>query len=398
VVTGSPEGVREVFSADPNVFEPLGRVPIEPVTGPRSVLLLSGLTHKRERKLLMPPFHGERMRAYGTLIREVAERRVSAIPPGGSFSAQRLAQDITLDIILRAVFGITEPERVREFTEAIIAFGESYTPLLMFALPLRRNFGGFGPWARFQRNAARFERLIEEQIARQRERGVGQEDILSLLLSARDEDGKPMTDGELKDELRTMILAGHETTAVALTWAMYWLHRLPEVRKRLQEELATLGPTPDPDALAKLPYLSAVCDEALRLNPVVPLVSRRTLAPFTLRGHTLPVGTGIMVAIGVLHGDPTLYPEPEQFRPERFLERKFTPFEYMPFGGGARRCVGAAFALYEMKIVLGSLLSGHRFSLVDDRPVRPVRRHLTIGPDSGVEMRHHGPAQPGASA
>jgi cytochrome P450 len=200
-----------------------------------------------------------------------------------------------------------------------------------------------------------------------------------------------MTDTEVKDELRTMLIAGHETTAIGMTWALHHLHRDPEARRRLEEELAPLGPKPEPEALTRLPWLSAVCDESLRLHPVIHLVTRKLRRPFTLRGYELPAGMGLMVAIIRIHAHPTVYPEPERFRPERFLERKYSPFEYLPFGGGNRRCLGAAFALYEMKVVLGSLLAAHRFESTQDTPIRPVRRHVTMSPDRDVVLRYSGP-------
>ncbi|HSP77262.1 MAG TPA: cytochrome P450, partial [Myxococcaceae bacterium] len=243
---------------------------------------------------------------------------------------------------------------------------------------------------------AELDALLTEQLALRRGHEAGHTDILGLLLAARDEEGQPMTDVELKDELRTLLIAGHETTAIGMAWALYWTHHLPEVRRELLEELAPLGPVPAPEALTRLPYLSAVCDEALRIHPAVPLVSRRTLAPFTLRGHELPPGTGLMASVSLVHSNPELYPEPERFRPERFLERRFSPFEYLPFGGGARRCIGATFALHELRIVLGSLLAAHRFALAEDGPVRPVQRSITLGPAGGVRLLYLGPS-PGAA-
>ncbi|HEX8438324.1 cytochrome P450 [Archangium sp.] len=391
VITGDPEGIREVFSSDPSVFEPLGQLPLAPAVGENSLLLMGGQRHKRERKLLMPPFHGERMRAYAQLMRELTLRAASTLKPGGTFRAQGMTQDISLEVIIRAVFGIEEPERVRRYREVMVAYLESYTPLLMMAAPLRRSFGGMGPWARFQRHVAELDQLLTEELASRRGHEEGHTDILSLLLAARDEEGQPMADAELKDELRTLLIAGHETTAIGMAWALYHLHREPKTLERLLEELAPLGPTPEPEALAKLPYLSAVCDESLRLHPVVVVVGRRLRAPLTLRGRELAPGTNIMVSIWLAHHDPERFPESERFRPERFIERKFTPFEYLPFGGGARRCIGAAFALSEMRIVLGTLLATHRFSLASDKPERPVRRNITIGPVGGVEMVYEGP-------
>ncbi len=397
-VTGDPEGLREIFSADPSLFDPLSRVVLEPVVGANSMLLLSGERHKRERRLLMPPFHGERMRAYGTLMQRATLKAVEGLRPGDPLVALRKTQALSLEIIIRAVFGVEEPERVQRFIEAVAAYSDSYTPLLMLVAPLRRSFGGVGPWARFERHSQALDALLTEQIARRRADGRGGEDILTLLLSAKDEGGQPLSERELKDELLTMLIAGHETTAIGMAWALYWLLRTPEARQRLEQELSALGPQPEPEALSRLPYLSAVCDETLRLFPVVGLVTRKLRAPFTLRGHALPEGMGVMASITLAHHNPATFPEPERFRPERFLERKYSPFEYLPFGGGARRCLGAAFALYEMKVALGTLLSAHRFSLAHDRPIMPVRRNVTLAPEDGVPLRYEGLAARGPQA
>lgn len=391
VVTATPEGAREVFTADPDTFEPQSQLLLEPVVGAASLLLLGGERHKRERRLLMPPFHGERMRAYGALMQECTRRLLEGRAPESVLVAQQLTQAVSLEIIIRAVFGVQEPERVRRYQEVLLDYLNSYTPPIALVKGLRRSFGGRGPWARFQRHVTRLDALLTEELAlRRASAGEPRADILSLLLSARDEAGQPMTDDEVKDELRTMLVAGHETTAIGMAWALYHLHRTPEALRRLEEELAPLGPSPEPEALARLPWLSAVCDESLRLHPVVHLVTRRVRKPFTLRGYELPVGMGLMVAIIRIHADPALYPEPERFRPERFLERKFSPFEYLPFGGGARRCIGAAFAQYEMKVVLGTLLAAHRFAATSDAPIRPVRRNVTMAPGRDVELRYLG--------
>ena len=393
VGTGDPEGIREIFTADPALFTPYAVMPLEPVVGRHSLLLLDGLRHRRERKLLTPPFHGDRMRAYGELMAAITRRKASELSAGAAFKAQDLTQNISLEVIIEAVFGVSDPARIALFREVIVSYLEAYTPPLMMATPLRHSFGGFGPWARFQRHTARFHALLADEMAARRKSGEIRDDILSLLLSVRDEEGQPMSDAEIDDELRTMLIAGHETTAIGMAWALDAIHRNSRIRERLHEEIGALGPAPSAEALSKLPYLSAVCDEALRFNPVVGMVSRKLLAPFTLRGREIPAGMGVMAAIVLVHNNPALYPEPEVFRPERFLERKFTPFEYLPFGGGARRCLGAAFALYEMKIVLGTLLAAHRFQVLSAEPPRVVRRNVTLGPAEGAPLRYLGPRE-----
>ncbi len=269
---------------------------------------------------------------------------------------------------------------------------QAFTAPLVYFPPLRRNFGGFGPWRHFTQVATRVDQLLVDAIVGRRRVREERDDILSVLLAARADDGRPITDGEVRDEVITLLLAGHETMAIALAWAFYWLHRQPDVLQRLQAELRAVGRPPSPDDLVQLPYLRAVCEEALRLYPVVGAITRRLLQPMTLCGYRLPAGIAVGAAPPLMHLDPTRYPEPQRFRPERFLERPYTPYEYLPFGGGARRCIGAAFAVAEMKIILGSLLALHRFGLAKDTPIPPVPRTFTIGPKGGVQMIYRGAA------
>jgi cytochrome P450 family 110 len=392
VLTGTPEGIQEIFTAPAQTFTSNSIPFLAPLAGECSVLMLDGAPHRRERALLMPPFHGARLRAYGRLIQDIALRRAAAWRPGQSFMMQAFMQALSLEVIIKAVLGARHQERAQLFASTIPVYFQAFTSALVYFPPLRWTFGGIGPWSRFQKVATRVDQLLLEEIVARRE-GGGQDDILSHLLAARYEDGSAMSDEVLRDELKTLLLAGHETTAIALAWAYYWLHRQPDVYARLQIELRALGRTPDPDDLVQLPYLSAVCDEALRLYPVVGAITRRLRQPLMLRGYALPAGVAVGAAIPLTHLDPRLYPDPTSFRPERFLERQYTPFEYLPFGGGARRCVGATFAVYEMKIVLGSVLAQHRFGLAEDEPIKPIPRTFTIGPKGGVRMIYHGPAE-----
>jgi cytochrome P450 len=228
---------------------------------------------------------------------------------------------------------------------------------------------------------AQIDRLIYDEITDRRthpER-VG-DDILSLLMSARDVGGEPLTDLELRDELMTLLAAGHETTATALTWALYWIHKFPRVRERLLEEFRTIDPN-DHAAFSRLPYLNAVCSETLRIYPVGMLTFPRVAtSTIDVTGYLLKPGTVVVGAIYLTHRRKEIYPEPDQFKPERFLERRYSPYEYLPFGGGARRCIGMAFAQFEMKLVIRRILSSVELALTENRPVRPTRRGLTAGP------------------
>lgn len=385
VMAGSPALVQDVMTAPPDTFVPYATKAIARLLGERSLLILSGERHRRERKLLTPPFHGDRMRAYAATMADVAARRFAEAARAPRAVAQEITQVISLDVIIRAVFGVEEPSRTSAFARAVVAVTDALTPALTFLPFLQRELGGFGPYARFRRRVDHLEALFREQI--ERARAAPGDDILSLLVSARYDDGSSMSDQAIFDELRVLLFAGHETTALALAWALDHAHRHPGVLARLRDEIDALGPEPDPERLAALPYLDAVCKEALRLHPIVTEVPRVVAQPFRLGEHMLPPGTGVAPSVLLVHHHPELYPEPSRFRPERFLERKHSPFEYLPFGGGNRRCIGAAFAMFEMKIVLGVALSAWQFRLLDERPPRPVRRNLVmLGPAGGVPL------------
>jgi cytochrome P450 len=385
VVTGELDAVRGVFGAPPETFGSIGARVMGPLLGSGSVLVLEGAAHRRARKLLNPPFHGDRMHAHGRVMRDVARERIADLAVGSRFAMQDVAQAISLEVILQAVFGVRGSERLARFDRAVRAVMGSLGAWV--GLPfLRRGFGGLGPWARFQRRRVALAALVSEEVAARRRSSAEGEDILSLLLAARYEDGAPMTEADLFDQLLTLVAAGHETTMIALSWAFYWLHRTPEALARLQAELDALPSDPEPELLARLPYLEAVVQETLRLHPVVPIATRLLALPFELKGYTLPAGVSVGVATGLVHYREDLYPEPTRFRPERFIGRSFGPAEYFPFGGGVRRCLGAAFATYELKIVLATLLRSVRVRLVSDREVRPAMRAAGVGPGRPVEV------------
>jgi len=386
VLTGTPDGAKAVFAADPATFEAYGAKILAPILGRSSVLLLSGERHRAERRLLMPPFHGERMRAYGDLIVEIARRHVRSVPVGGVAATFQLGQDVTLDVIIRAVFGVEQADQVRKVRAAVESKLQATTRWLVFFPFLRQRAFGLGPWDRFDRHDAATRALLHETLRDKRERGLG-EDILSLLLAARHEDGSPMPDDDVVDELMTLLFAGHETTAITLAWAMHQIHADPDLLERIRAEIGALPGDAAPDDLARLPWLSAVVDETLRLRPVVPLVARVLAKDFVLRGWELPAGAAVGVSLLLLHHQPDIYPDPFAFRPERFVERTFTPFEYAPFGGGARRCIGAAFAQMEAKLVLATWLREGRFVPVGPAEPRSERRNVTLGPRGGVPMR-----------
>jgi len=381
VITTDPEHVRRIFSADSDTFRTFS-ASLRGLFGRQSVLLTWGPTHKRQRKLLSPPLSGARLRAFGDTMQQLADRQVDTLQVGRTFRALDLSTAFTLDVIVHTVFGVTGEAEAAELRGLLTTLVHGLPPLAIFAPPLQQPW--FPPWRRFLASRAAFDRWVTDKIAARRRAASASADVLSLLLDARYDDGSAMTDEEIRDQLVTLLLAGHETTSIALSLCMSRLARHPAVRARLLDELAS--PTAGAE-LARLPYLSAVIDETLRIDPIVSDVARIPNSDFALDDqHTVTPRQLLLVMMEGLHHDPALYPSPETFRPERFLERKFTPFEYAPFGGGVRRCIGAAFSDYETKIMLATLLRRSSLSLVG-KPDRRVRRNITMGPEHGVLMR-----------
>ena len=386
VITGDPEGIKTLLSADPDIYEALGADLLGPVIGRNNLILLSGERHRAMRKMQNPQFHGARLRAYGQIITRAAEAHIGQWPKERPFPIQETMQAISLDVILEAVLGLSDPTSRAAFRGAVLSMIAALKPSFMFFPALRRPMLGWSAWARFGRQKAATTALFNKELAARRARSDVGEDILSLMVASRKEDGSAFDDDELLEQMVSLIGAGHETTASALTWALYYIHRDARVKARLLAELAGSAAPGDPEAVTRLPYLDAVCSEALRLNPVAPLVGRTLRQGLTLEGYDLPAGVSVGIGIVNVHRRPDLYPEPEQFRPERFLEREYSAFEYLPFGGGARRCLGAAFAVYEMKLVLATVLRTEGLRLVTDAPVRAALRNTTVGPAATIEM------------
>jgi cytochrome P450 len=360
--------------------------------GSNSIVLQEGHKHQRQRKLMMPPFHGDRMRSYGHLICEITKQAMARWTAGSSFSIHKLMPEITLQIILRVVFGIEPGPRYQQLEKLLSSLLEDVTtPLyssLFFFPPLQKDFGAWSPWGHFLRRRQQIDALIYAEIAERREHtDESRTDILSMLMLARDENGQQMSDVELRDQLVSLLLLGYETTAAALTWAFYWIHSSPSVLYTLQSELDTLGNDLEPEAIAQLAYLNAVCAETLRVNPIALICTpRMTKEALQLAGYHLDAGTILIPCIYLAHRRSEVFPEPKQFEPERFLKHKFSPYEYLPFGGGSRGCIGIAFSMFEMKLVLATIVSGFQLALAQEYPVRPVRRGITIVPSGGVPV------------
>ncbi len=395
VFISNPKAIQEILTSDPKDLD-AGQPPNSQAKpgffGRYSIAGLSGEPHKRQRKLLMPSFHGERMRAYEEIIRNITEQVTSEWKIGKSFSLRSSMQEISFQVILKAVFGLEDGSRYEKIKELLIARLNPKRPLLrgiLISFPvLQVDLGSWSPWGRLLRNQQEIDELIYAEINERRSHlDPSRTDILSLMMAARDEAGEPMKDVELRDELITLLFAGHETTATSLAWAFYWIHHLPEVREKLLQELDGLGDLTDPNALFRLPYLDAVCKETLRIYPVALLAfTRQVRSPVEIMGYKFEPGSGLAPCIYLTHHREDLYPDPKQFKPERFLERQFSPYEYLPFGGGNRRCIGMAFAQFEMKLVLATILSSWQMELVEGQRVKPKRIPMLVGPSNGVRM------------
>ncbi|MGI8558678.1 MAG: cytochrome P450 [Solirubrobacteraceae bacterium] len=378
VVTSDPEAVRQVFTGDPRLLHAgEGNEVLEPLLGRGSVLLLDREEHLRHRRLLLPPFHGERMRTYGEMMREVAAREIEKWPRGRSFAVLPGMQAITLEVIMRAVFGLEDRARLDELgppLRRLLDTVGSRSRVLMLALTAERTGRG-SPWARFAKARAEADELLFAEIRSRRADpdSAARGDIFSLLLAARDEDGAALSDAELRDELMTLLVAGHETTATAMAWTLERVTREPQVLARLS------GESGDGE------YLDAVIKETLRLRPVVPAVVRRLKEPMEFGGWRLPPGVHIAPSIYLLHRRADLYPDPLAFRPERFLDGAPGTYEWIPFGGGVRRCLGASFALFEMQAVLGEVFRSLRVRPAGSRTRAEgtTRRAITFAPTRG---------------
>ena len=375
VMLADPAEIKEAFTAPADVLHPgEGASILEPVVGKNSVILLDESAHLSQRKLMLPAFHGEKMEKLSGLVAEVTEREVESWPRDTPIALHRRLQALTLEVILRAVFGLDPGPRlegIRTRLTQVLDIGAKPGSLIP---QLQRAPLGIGVWARFERLMAETDALIYELIEERRSAGEDRDDVLSMLLEARHEDGSPMSDIELRDELMTLLVAGHETTASALAWAFERIARTPRVAERLAEEAES-----DDDA-----YVTATIQEALRRRPVIPNAAPRLVKkPVTIGGWDYPTDILLVASAYLVQHDPEIYPGPYEFRPERFLDESPGTYTWIPFGGGRRRCLGASFAQLEMKLVLKAVFARSSVQPVEHGMETPRRRAITISPKAG---------------
>lgn len=388
VQVADPALLKPIFAAKPDDARAgEANVVLEPVLGRNSVLLLDGRDHLRQRKLLLPPFHGERMQRYGAIIAQTTGEELERWPVGRPFTLRPAMQRITLDVILRAVFGLHQGdqlERLRPLVRELVDITRNRAAMIPW---LRRELGGRSPWGRFVATRRRTDALLHDIISqRMRDPDVAErDDILSMLVQARDENGEAMTLEELRDELMTLLLAGHETTATSLAWCFQLLLLNPHELQRLQQDLAA-GSTSRLDAVIK---------ETMRIRPVVPVVARRLHAELQVGRWTLPAGVMVAPNIELIHHRADVYPQPDEFRPDRFVDSQAETYAWLPFGGGVRRCLGASFASYEMRTVIPIVLrraTGLR--LADNTMDRVRRAAVVMVPERGVRVVLDAPLRP----
>ena len=396
IVTSNPQAIEDIFTASPDKFEVgRGNKGLSFLVGDNSLLLLDGKEHRNRRRLLMPPFHGESLQKCSEQIIQITNKVGNRLETNKPFKVRSLTQEITLRVILSVVFGIDSGARYDRLRELLTTLLETFnTPLnssLIFFPFLQQDWGKFSPWGRFLQLKQEIRTLIDAEIKERREllaaKKLENKDIFSLLLSAKDENGAGMTDEELHDELITLLFAGHETTASALAWLFYWVHYLPEVQDKLRFELNSWDKSSNYQSINNLTYLNAVISETLRIYPIAAGTFARVLTqPMSIMGYDFEPDTWLMISIYSLHHREDLYPNSKQFNPQRFLHKTYSSYEYIPFGGGNRRCIGSALALLEMKLVTATILSRFQLKLISDRPLLPVRRGLTIAPPASFKM------------
>ena len=398
IVVTDPEVIRATFRASPSdLHAGEGNAILRPIVGDLSILLLDEDEHKRDRKLLMPPFHGERMRQYGTRIGQAITEAIDKLEVGVTVTSHHVFQEVTLDVILEVVFGVQGAQK-SEFKDALIAlltFGDRPEFLMLidgdgyFRSPkVHQLLGNISPVTAFQECYRTVQKLLEDEVHARRSDGKYGDDIFSMLLQAQYEDGSYMEAPAIRDELITMLLAGHETTATSLTWQTWWISQYPGVRQAILKEVRDIGAgkAVAPEHVNDLAFTTATIKESMRRRPVIPFVARKAKKDLVLAGMHVPKGATVFPSMYLTHHREDLWDEPDSFSPWRFLGKNPPSDQFFPFGGGNRTCLGLAFAYYEMKIVLSEFVRRVSYKTPDGYTPKVVRRNITFSPSEGVPI------------
>lgn len=377
VVVSHPQAIKEIFTAPSKYFDSgKSNQAFRPLLGNKSLLLLDGNEHQRQRKLLMPPFHGDRLRTYSRAIEDITQQEISRWSTPQPFVIRSAVQVITLRIILRVLFGSEQELQAQALNQCLTSLVNSF----LSPFPWQLLF--------FSRQKQQLDNLLYTQIQQRRQQGnFSSPDILNLLLATRDDTGQLLTDEEIRDELITLIMAGYETTTTTVLWSLYWVAKIPEVQEKLVAQLKALDSNLNPTAIAALPYLRAVFSETLRIYSITGFTFDRIVKiPLKIMDYEFEPGTVLSPCSYLTHQREEIYPLPKQFKPERFLERQFSPYEYYPFGGSNRLCIGMAFAQFEIQLILATILSRLHLSLADCQPVRPIPRGINLIPPLKLQI------------
>ena len=384
----NPKAIETIFEADGEQVRAANH-PLDLVLGEHSLLILQGESHERDRRLLSVALHGDRLRRFCKTIVDETDRVIDRWPMESVFPIHPEMRQITLAVMMRAILGVEHNREIEVLRERLNALLSSATGW-MWMVPRVRSIGGkFSPLARIQRARCDVDEILDSMLARRRcNRAEPRDDALATLVDAADRSDVDISDAELRDEIVTLLVAGHETTATALAWAILRLHQHRDVLTAVRTEL---GDTLRDGEIAEgnvesLRYLDAAVKETLRWDPVISQISRVVSRPIHVSGYDLPIGVVLHPSIDLVHRNPDVWPEPERFMPERFLARRPGPYDFMPFGGGIRRCIGMSFALYEIKTILARILSRCDLHLAQGYQARRKRRAITMTPSRGVPV------------
>lgn len=385
IVVSRPEHVRDVFMNFPAV----GNDELRLFLGSNSLFVLDGPRHKRHRKILLPPLRGDHLNIAAASIWARVENALTLLQPGQHISVYDLIMPVTLDVILHAIVGVSEAAHVERYRALVLRGIKQISGPAMYFEFLQRDFGRYSPGGAIRRTQQALHATLAADLESRRRGGHGvANDVMSLLIESRDDEGHPLANEEIVDEVVTLLFAGFDPTTAALAWALYWIHSTDGVAEKIVAELSqTSAPNRHEAVFKNTPYLDAVCKETLRIKPVVPTIERRITQPTRFDGYDLPAGARIAPCAFLTHNRPDLYPEPERFRPERFLERQYSPYEFYPYGGSHRHCLGSQYSFFQLKHVLAALLTRCRFEIYGGRRISAAQRGATLGPSAHLKLR-----------